>query len=250
MNARMLTAALFITSSVAFGPLGLSETRDTVTAPVDKVLVPTGLTSRHRVELTLTGVFPNSCYAVNTLTADVDQEAKFIRITAEATEPAPSDDVMCAQVLTRFIEPVVIGPLTAGTYTIFVVDRPEAEVEPLVISVDDDDTHGEITYAPVERALVTRTDAGDPLIEIAGRYPYTLIGCLTMTEIITAREPGDVIQVEPFAEYTDGDRCRGQEENKAFAAVATVSEPLEPGVYLIQVKTFGGDQIQRIAVID
>lgn len=227
---------------IAFGaaaglaaPLALAQDKPIeVVAPVEKVFVPTGFDDNDNVEIIVHGQFGNSCYRVGQAQAEVDKATNEIKayVTAYFYPGA-----VCAQVEMPYIEPVKVGLLDFGNYSVSVNRRSmpaEVNVKPSE-SVSPDD----YLYAPVDSADLAIDDAGNQTLYLTGTYPLYASGCMVMREIMFERNPDDVLVVLPKAEVTHGPECARDSDRFKYAKPIPQAEALK-GTGLVHVRVMNG----------
>jgi hypothetical protein len=212
-------------------------------APVDVVYSPPGFDTTDDALLVLAGQFPNTCWRLGDVTAAVDQDTRAITITAMATVPS---GLMCAQVMVPFDYTLHLGQLAAGTYTVEVVGRAGIDTTPLVI---DEVTRGrDAVLVPVQEVSIERDGSGQAMLYLSGEFPYTFVGCMVFREITVDPTDDGILDVTPYAEFADGDRCVKQNDTKAFRTSVPVD--VADGRYLLHVREPTGMTLDRVATLD
>lgn len=178
-----------------------------IVAPVAKLLVPQGFDSNDRVEIVARGTFENSCMRVGQASQEVDVENKVIRVKVLSYDYSKLD-VMCAQMETPFIQSVNVGVLPSGTYRVELegnttVASTVRVVEAKTASPDD------YMYAPVSNVSVEHNVRGDvQTVELRGKYPRMLVGCMKIDEVRVTESPREVLVVQPIAHVEkDAAKC-------------------------------------------
>ena len=209
-----------------------------VRAPVDKIYVPHGFDDNDNVELVLKGQFPNTCYKTGPVSVDIDRKEQKIKITAQAYR---AQQTMCADVMISFIQPVHLGILDQGTYSVELAASPNVAPIKLNIEAAKHPTQDDYLYAPVDTATVAVDDNGDnEVLRIEGSYPYMLVGCMVTKELRTNYDKDGVLIVQPISEFADGDECTSQKLSTHYKIEKDLGKPGLRGQYLIHVRTLNG----------
>lgn len=235
-----------VTCLLSAAPALAQGTPDIVRAPVSSLFVPLGFDSNDNVEITLHGHFSDSCYKVGPSTATVDYSTMTVTLDARAYHYAGS---FCAQLIAPYIQPVTLGLVREGTYTVVVKDAPQVPPEQLIVARSRTADPDDFNYAPVEAANVLVDEQGDQIVRLEGTWPLTYVGCMIMKEVRISKTPGNVLLVLPIAEFADGDACEAQRETLRFQIDTKLSSPLEAGDHLIHGRSLNGNSINRLVVI-
>ena len=240
MRYRILgcaTAAL-----VSFSPIASAEEikvprPELVRAPVDKIFVPHGFDDNDNVELILKGEFPSTCYKAGPVSFNIDQAAHKIVINAQSYK---AQQTMCADVMIEFIQPVRLGLLDEGNYTVTLEGSPNVEPLQLTIGRAQQSTQDDYLYAPVDTASVQQNDAGEDILRIEGEYPYMLTGCMVTRELRAQYDRNGVLVVQPISEFTEGDECTAQKQSTHYLIKKDLGKLNLTGQFLIHVRTLNG----------
>jgi hypothetical protein len=235
----------FFVASVA----GAAPTRPPilVTAPVDKVFVPSGFDDNDDVEVIVHGSFPNTCYKTGPVTGKVDASTGVVTVDVKAYL---YQGERCAQMLVPFTQSVRLGAVPAGQYRIKVADRPAAATVPLVVATAQTSSPDDYLYAPVALVAVDEAGPGEIAVRIEGDYPYMLQGCMVLREVRTYMSPGQTLVVMPIAEIVVDDvQCAAQAANRRFAVSKTIGA-LPPDDYLVHVRVLDGNSLNRYFRVD
>lgn len=218
-----------------------------VPAPVNQVFSPSGYDSADDATLTLLGTFPSGCWQAQTAYAAIDYEAMTITIDAKAWRPKDSD-LKCTMRLEPFVQTINLGAVKPGSYDVFVLDRPDAETEPLLISQADAAATGPL-YAPVHDVAI-ESDNGQDVLTLDGVYPYTIIGCMVMKNVKVEQSRENILTILPYAEYVDGPSCASQSETKRFTFIVPIGHlGLKPGSYLAHVRIITGGALDKLVSV-
>jgi hypothetical protein len=232
---------------VSIGLVGMShvagaDTSALVTAPVDRIFVPSGFDDNDKVEVIIHGEFSSSCYKMGPVSATVDDATKKISISAQAYFYR---GVSCIQLLTPFIKSVEIDRhLLSGDYTISVVDRPTAGAPKLHVTRStrpdaDDFLYAAATFADIEVGV----DGSRELV-LKGQHPYLLDGCVKFDAVRTAVGADGTIVVLPVTKIVYGDECRGYVNNR-FEYRTKFGDTLPVGEYLLHVRVLDGNSVNQ-----
>jgi len=208
-----------------------------VDSPIEKIFVPNGFDDNDNVDVVLHGEFPNDCFRVGNVTAEVMEAERIIKVTATSLQ---YQGTACAEMLVPFVQQIKVGVLKAGPYRVVVNDKLEAAapffVKPRITEAADDHF-----YAPVEFAELVTTKRGPQFVQLTGRYPIPVKGCIMIDEIRVRRE-GDVIVVLPIMHPYDGEACADHKlEFKKDVALDFVFK----GEGLLHVRAVNGNSYNR-----
>ena len=246
MRARKLAQWMLvagISGSVVLTNGARAETEPKlVLSPVEKVFVPLGFDNNDNVEIVLHGHFRNSCYKVGPAHAKVNHLTKKIHVTAYAYKyPAT-----CLQALVSFTQVVKLGTVDVGDYKILLGQAPDLGEVNLNIVKSRTVSPDDFLYAPVSEVnLAGNEPAGQPTITVSGSYPFMFRGCMILRDVRVQQTPGNVLVVQPVAEYTEGDECLPQTQSKSFAVSVPLAERVH-GDNLIHVRVLNGDSLNRV----
>ena len=104
----ILTLVLLASPSQAMSPA------TQVAWPIQKMFVPTGFDDNDKVQVTVTGEFPNTCYRVGPYHSKVDDKARVITII----QSAYAFPTICLDILIPFTQVIDVGFVPAGDYTV------------------------------------------------------------------------------------------------------------------------------------
>ncbi len=244
--SRGISLGLAFASSLALANEGRQPRPELVQAPVDKIFVPHGFDDNDNVELILKGEFPSTCYKAGPVSFRVDQAARKIVITAQSYR---AQQTMCADVMIRFVQPVHLGVLDEGTYTVELLDTPQVAPIQLTIGKATKPTQDDFLYAPVDSATVQRDENGDDVLRIEGEYPYMLTGCMVTRELRAQYDANGVLVVQPISEFTEGDECTSQNQNTHYLIKKDLGKLQTKGEILIHVRTLNGLSLNYVSDI-
>jgi hypothetical protein len=239
-----ISMGLAVASSVALASEGRQPRPELVRAPVDKIFVPHGFDDNDNVELILKGEFPSTCYKAGPVSFNIDQASHKIIITAQSYR---AQQTICADVMIRFVQPVHLGVLDEGTYTVEVQDTPQVAPLQLTIERAKKPTQDDYLYAPVDVASVQRDENGDDVLRIEGEYPYMLTGCMVTREIRAQYDSNGVLVVQPISELTEGDECTAQNQKTHYLIKKDLGKLRTQGEFLIHVRTLNGLSLNYIS---
>jgi len=218
-----------------------------VTAPIERVFVPSGFDDNDKVEVILHGHFNSSCYKMGPVSATVDEQTKKINVSAQAFYYAGT---ACIQMITPFIKSVELDRhLTAGTYKISVVDRPGASAPVLKVAKSMRPDADDYLYASVSSAAVETSVDGARELVLKGQHPYLLDGCVKIEDVKTHMGEDHTIVVQPVTTIVYGDECKGSVNNR-FEYRAKFGGDLTSGEYLMHVRVLDGNAVNQFLKFD
>jgi hypothetical protein len=210
-------------------------------ADINKVFVPGGFDDNDQVEVVLSGVLADSCHTVGNSGYTVDPETNTVRVWATTMV---KQNTFCLEMITFYVQPIKVGQLKVGEYSVQLEDRPELE-ESISIAEATSENPDEFLYAPTKKAMIKTDENGRQSLIIEGNYPYFFEGCMVLREVRTRQDPEDVLIVQPIAEMTEGVECDDQADSKAFKMKVGLSAPLN-GRALLHVKGFDGQTLNQL----
>lgn len=242
---KTLCLGISIASVLASGAWAEESKRplpEKIAAPIEKIYVPTGFDDNDNVEIVLKGTFANNCYRTGESNAVVNKETKEISI--QASSYFYSSQPFCLEVLTNFLQPVKVGILEAGDYTVKFNGDTDMQTN-FTVGKRKTEAADDYLYANVENAYIkVDYNTGKQSLVIKGHHPHWFNGCQVITEVRTYRDPVDVIVVLPITEIRQGPACEAQTEDRAFERMVPVDSPFE-SEGMIHVRTLNGNSINQ-----
>jgi hypothetical protein len=191
------------------------------------LFVPQGFDDNDQVTVVLDGYFPNSCYRVDRVEKNIDNESKIITIEQFArVYPGP-----CLMLLVPFTSEVNLGTVPSGDYKV-VTNRGNLNHD-LNVAVSTNEGPDDFLYAPVDQARVEKTREGLLYAVLGGRFTST---CMELRDVKVIYS-GSTIEVLPLMEVPERDNCERQEV--PFQRLQPLSA-LQPGRYLLHVRSLNG----------
>ncbi len=139
--SKILIAALLTLPNFAFA--------DKVLIAVNHIYSPKGFDSNDNAEFVLSGNLPSPCYKFPH--ADVQIAGKMVFITVTALVGSAKEPDLCPQVLVPYLEPVSLGQLREGNYTVVVNGNTMFEIKGSISIGKATSTQiDNYIYAPVE----------------------------------------------------------------------------------------------------
>ncbi len=238
---------LVVVGMIGMSKVAMADASALITAPVDRIFVPAGFDDNDKVEVIVHGQFSSSCYKMGPVSATVDEASKKVNITAQAYYYHGGT---CIQLITPFIKSVEIDRhLADGSYTISVVNRPDAGTPMLRVAKStrqdaDDFLYAAATYANLE----TAADGSRELV-LKGQHPYLLDGCVKFDDVKSSLGSDGTLVVQPITKIVYGDECRGAVNNR-FEYRAKFNQVLPAGEYLLHVRVLDGNSVNQFLSID
>jgi hypothetical protein len=206
---------------------------DKVNVPLTEAYIPIGFDEINRTQVTVEGVFPDTCYRVSHHRVQID--GKKITVTQEANRYKG----VCADMLVPFSQVVDLGILQMGDYS--VVDGKTGRVlgtlpiskAPHKSSLTYPDDY---LYAPVSDAYIL-VDSGKKTLVISGGFTDN---CTKFTDIKVDVKNGKVIQVLPITERSG--TCTRMYKPYQISKVITVPD----GHYLLHVRSLSGNAVNKM----
>ena len=209
---------------------------ETVTMELDKAFIPVGFDSNDRIQVTVEGMFPNTCYKIGPYTVHMNETDKSVRIQQTAYKYfAP-----CIQMKVPFVQTIDVGMLGEGAWRIFDA-KSERVLGALPVDLAKTQSADEFLYAPVLEAYVFN-DPGTMKEQLALSGTFT-DRCTVLKEVRIHYYP-DVIVVQPIAEHLETGRDCGAQLTRFMHTV-----PLQDGLagsYLLHVRSMNGQAINKV----
>lgn len=240
----LFVASLGFISTVAAAQDGPQLVR----APVDRAFVPLGFDDNDNSEVVIYGHFHNTCYKTGPVTATIDDANQQINIDAKAYLYTGGS---CGQIVFPFTQSVKLGTVKVGTYKINIVETPQADTStPLVVVKATSPNPDDYLYATADAADVVKDANGNDMLRLEGTWPYTLIGCMRMKQVMVKQTPGNVVVVQPVAELKTSDAdCTDQLQTHKYSIDTPLAQNLSVGDYLLHVRVLNGNSINRVESI-
>lgn len=242
MNWNLVTLSAFLFPSFA-----IAQNIDVpvlITRTVDRVYAPVGFDDNDNVEVILHGHYQTSCYTNGPVTADVDVDNKSITIKAESYLHLGAP---CRQMAVPFIQPLKLGLLKPGTYSIRIEGNSQTLLSPLVIKAAETESQDDYMYPAVSAAFITRSDSGIQSLNLVGIFPKVSIGCLMLKKVKLSHTPGQVLVVQPIMELRDGWTCHTTAAQPQFTYSQELSVTLSNDE-LIHVRSANGESVNSLFV--
>lgn len=225
-----LTLLFIATSSV----LVHADTPQLVDVPIDRGYIPVGFDDNDRSELTITGVFSNTCYKVGSYQARVDESLSTITIQQSAYYYSG----VCLQIKVPYSQRIDLGILKEGSYT--VKDQLSGKVlGNIAIARAKSETPDDYLYAPVTDAFVQDAGDGKHILNLRGNFTDR---CTKLKEV-RVNYFSDVIVVQPIATHEEQRGGCGHEKVR-FQQAIDLKDGLT-GSYMIHVRVMDGQALNR-----
>jgi hypothetical protein len=244
---RLQTITVLASCLLTFTARGSAKaTPEQIPSPIQKIFIPNGFDDNDNVEVVLHGEYPNTCYRTGKSGAKIDEETKTITVWATSYRYG-SAGTFCAQVITPFIQVVKVGLVNRGNYR--VVYNEDANIaRNLTVKPRTSESPDDYLYAPIENASVLVDERNNQTIQMQGHFPYMLIGCMRLKEVVVQRDPEDVLVVLPITEIVNDESCEQMTGDHYFEAAVQVTDPLDQKG-LLHVRTLNGNAINQLVTL-
>jgi hypothetical protein len=221
---------------VALAPQAQSDTT-TLPSPVTKIFVPMDFDDNDNTEIVLQGFFPSTCYKVGATSFDIDAAAHTIVVKATSEK---ATGMICAHVMTPFLQPVKVGILAEGAWDVVLSQNPELKSS-FQIRKRTTEAPDDFLYAPVaEATLRMEAGTGRQSLVLSGSFPLLTHGCMQLRDVQLGSPTEDVLLALPIAEIAEGAVCEGAQRD--FKVVVGLSQPFR-GQGLLHVRSMGGHSL-------
>jgi hypothetical protein len=224
----------------------LADAPTLVNAPISKIFLPLGFDDNDRVEVIVSGVFPDSCYKVGPADAIVDERTKSIVVNAFSYY---YEGGQCLPLATPFFKVIELkSTLPKGEYKVVVKtgDVPLSEV--LLIAESPRADADDFLYANVENAEIltpsSQTNTYDVVVK--GRHPLPLRGCVLIDQVKFSVSSSDVLVVQPITKIVEGPQCADASPSGKFEYRVTVPFELTQEEVVLHTRVLNGGSLNSL----
>lgn len=204
-----------------------------VSVPLNGVFTVDGFDDNDRVQITVQGVLPNTCFKVSKSEAKVDVTRNVISLRQEAYHYKGN----CLKIPARYTDVINAGIVPAGKYQV-VDDHSGKTLGELNVVKSTRPEADDFLYASLDDAYVTNEDGANSLVLKA-----TFGDNCTSLKEVKVNYTKNAIVVQPIAERTSEDAC----EAGNYAVTKKVSLPTSlTGSYLLHVRSMNGQAVNKI----
>lgn len=225
---------LLIIGMAVFSFASRAELPGQVNWPLRKAFVPQGFDDNDKVQITVSGEFPNGCFHVGPYRSKVDVTKQTIFVQ----QVAYSYQAICLQFLIPFMQVIDVGLVPAGDYK--VVDATSgAEVGKTSILRSSNPGPDDFLYAIVDDASVSH-QSGKAELTMNLKFPDRC----TVLDRVDIHYTADTIIVQPVAI-----RAERPEGCPAEVTRLTYTKALQEGLtgeFLLHVRSMNGQAINKI----
>lgn len=224
---------------LGFSIFSHAQSLNQVSWPLQKAFTPVGFDDNDRVQVAVSGEFPNTCFHVGPYTSKVDSASHTIFLGQHAY----SYFAMCLQILLPFTQVIDVGPVPAGDYKI--VDAASGSVlgKTSILRASNPGPD-DFLYAIADDAII-RHESGKHYLNLFLRFTDRC----TRLGRVDIHYYADSIVVQPIAD-------RVADGNESCAAETTRVEHVEElkagitGTFLLHVRSMNGQAINKIVDLD
>lgn len=204
-----------------------------VDVSLQKSFIPIGFDDNDRVQVTVEGMFPNTCYKVSTTGASVNEEQKTIQFRQTAYHYSG----VCLQMIVPFTQVVDVGLVKAGEYDLY-DGTSGIWLGKLPVNRATHPEADDFLYAPVTDAFLTVDASATKTLTLVGAFSDR---CTVLSDVKVSYFP-EVIVVQPVAKRL-GERC--EPGTIRFTKTIELDASLK-GTYLLHVRAMNGQAINKI----
>jgi hypothetical protein len=226
-----------ITSLLTITALGDNFLRE-VPLPLARAFIPHGFDTDDSVEIVVMGILKSSCSTVGRVSTSLDDTRRVLAVNLTAYEYSGR----CLKTEIPFYLTVHVGLLrAAGAYTIqdYVSRRSLGRMD-IARAPGSGDGVDNILYAPLTDAYLQK-QLGQNVLVLKGFMP---LDCLTI-DAVDVQIQGDVMVALPRLANLPGKACR--KGNFPFTKTVSMAKAIPRGVFLLHVRSMGGQSINKIA---
>lgn len=230
----MKSLALLVFATLAFsGPLR-ADTEPIITNwNVDQAFVPVGFDDNDKVQITVEGTFPSTCYKVGPYDVRTDEESRTMFLYQRAYKYGGT----CLRMIVPFAQTMDIGMVKPGDYSL-VDGYTGKSLGKLPVLVASNPGPDDFLYAPITDAWVTINETTrETTLNLTGTFTNR---CTKLKEV-KVNYNGNVIIVLPIAEHVS--RC--EDAKSRFQYKMRLQDGLQ-GTYLLHVRSMNGQAINKL----
>ena len=210
----------------------------TITSALGRAYIPTGFDDNDKVQVTVAGTFPDTCYRTGPILAEMDETAKTVTLKHQAYHY----EGFCLQLAVPYSMVTDLGILHAADYS--VVDAAtQKNLGHLKVSRATTTSPDDFLYAPVEDAY-TREEDGTHYLYLKGNFPNR---CMHVDQIQMHYYP-DVIVVQAIARTDNPDRNSCGSTPVRFQQRVPIKAGVQ-GTFLLHVRVMNGQAINKLVEI-
>lgn len=214
-----------------------------IPATVESIHVPFGFDDNDNVEIVVRGILEDSCKRVGRTSYEVDNERRMVHIKV-TTFDYKMQDVICYEMINPFLVQIRVGVLHNGTYKVDLADDGDKEVETYIAKATTQ-TPDQFLYAPISDAELSVNSRGEQTVALKGEFPRMLTGCMVMKEVVTYKNPKDILVVLPIAEVKEGSACQNYKHQFKINHVVETKNKIE-GESLLHIRVSNGQSYNRV----
>lgn len=204
-----------------------------IIVPLHRSYVPIGFDDNDNVQVTVEGIFADTCHKIASSTPSVSGNLITIRQTAYRYGG------ICLSMLIPFTSTVDLGFLAPGMYAI-IDDATGANLGELPVARSTTSAADDYLYAPIADAWVLAS-VGQRTLVLTGSFSDR---CTTMGEVKVSYSER-VIIIQPIAQRHTSRDCMGKTRFRKEIALKTALE----GVYLLHVRSMEGRAVNKMVDI-
>ncbi len=208
-----------------------------VSFPLERSFVPIGYDDNDKVQLTLAGSFPDTCYRVASVKTRVDEATK----TVFVHQTAYHYPGICIRVFVPFSSVADLGIIGAGEYRI-VDESSKKDLGKLPVLRSAHSGADDYLYAAIFDATISNDSPGKRMLNLYGEMPDR---CSELQDVQVHYYP-EVIVVQPIAKRI-GENCIA--EKKRFIKMVPLDSSVK-GVHLLHVRSLSGQAINKLVDVD
>ena len=235
--------AVSILLAALLSPVAFADTpRDgeLVEVSSELVFIPSGFDDNDEVQVILDGYLPNACYRMTRPEYKLDEDTGVLTVKAMARYFASP----CVEALIPFTQVVEVGVLPMGNYKA-TTNNGDLQ-KPFHIKEANNAGPDDFLYAPVEGTNVTKSRTGELLATVKGRFTDT---CMQWDRSIVGDLVDGAIVIQPLMTHDPGEEfCLPV--LVPFEQEITIPNGLEPGRYLLHVRSLNGKAVNRVFTVE
>ncbi|MBK9293418.1 MAG: hypothetical protein IPM57_03085 [Oligoflexia bacterium] len=200
--------------------------------------IPAGYDSNDRIVLMAEGLFSSTCYRVAPPVTVIDNKEKKITIT----QKAHNYNVPCLELIVNYNQPIHLGLLAPGTYTV-INGGDNTELGKLTVAAAKNKGPDDFLYAPLTDAVIKR-DKNDHVVATVSALLSNR--CMKLKDVKVIEDGKNVVTLLPIAEISGESRCRYSLPYNYTRTIALPELDGKTGRFMLNARSLNGQAITKL----